>query len=108
MTEINLKINEAQLFQHLKDYAILVGRKWKGNKYLGDLMEKSRESGQFLVLSFLLHREQQSRKLWKETGFQEATLTKYISLINECLGKEVWRLTIHLEDENLRLSVGTA
>ena len=51
--------------------------------YLGDLMEKA-ESGQFLVLSFLLQDSQTTvKEAMEETGFSKATLTKYISLINE-------------------------
>ena len=76
--------------------------------YLGDLMEKA-ESGQFLVLSFLLQDSQTTvKKAMEETGFSKATLTKYISLINENALERGLELTIHLEDESLRLSVGTA
>ena len=74
--------------------------------YLGDLMEKA-ESGQFLVLSFLLQDSQTTvKKAMEETGFSKATLTKYISLINENALERGLELTIHLEDENLRLSIG--
>ena len=73
--------------------------------YLGDLMEKA-ESGQFLVLSFLLQDSQTTvKKAMEETGFSKATLTKYISLINENALERGLELTIHLEDENLRLSI---
>ena len=76
--------------------------------YLGDLMEKA-ESGQFLVLSFLLQDSQTTvKKTMEETGFSKATLTKYISLINENALERGLELTIHLDDESLRLSVGTA
>ena len=76
--------------------------------YLGDLMEKA-ESGQFLVLSFLLQDSQTTvKKAMEETGFSKATLTKYISLINENALERGLELTIHLEDENLRLSIGVA
>lgn len=76
--------------------------------YLGDLMEKA-ESGQFLVLSFLLQDSQTTvKKAMEETGFSKATLTKYISLINENALERGLELTIHLEDENLRLSIGAA
>ena len=76
--------------------------------YLGDLMEKA-ESGQFLVLSFLLQYSQTTvKKAMEETGFSKATLTKYISLINENALERGLELTIHLEDENLRLSIGAA
>ena len=76
--------------------------------YLGDLMEKA-ESGQFLVLSFLLQDSQTTvKETMEETGFSKATLTKYISLINENALERGLELTIHLEDENLRLSIGTA
>ena len=76
--------------------------------YLGDLMEKA-ESGQFLVLSFLLQDSQATvKEAMEETGFSKATLTKYISLINENALERGLELTIHLEDENLRLSIGTA
>ena len=74
--------------------------------YLGDLMEKA-ESGQFLVLSFLLQDSQTTvKKAMEETGFSKATLTKYISLINENALEIGLELTIHLEDENLRLLIG--
>ena len=74
--------------------------------YLGDLMEKA-ESGQFLVLSFLLQDSQTTvKEAMEETGFSKATLTKYISLINENAWERGLELTIHLEDENLRLSIG--
>ena len=76
--------------------------------YLGDLMEKA-ESGQFLVLSFLLQDSQATvKEAMEETGFSKATLTKYISLINENALERGLELTIHLDDESLRLSVGTA
>ena len=76
--------------------------------YLGDLMEKA-ESGQFLVLSFLLQDSQTTvKEAMEETGFSKATLTKYISLINENALERGLELTIHLDDESLRLSVGTA
>ena len=76
--------------------------------YLGDLMEKA-ESGQFLVLSFLLQDSQTTvKEVMEETGFSKATLTKYISLINENALERGLELTIHLDDESLRLSVGTA
>ena len=43
--------------------------------YLGDLMEKA-ESGQFLVLSFLLQEAQTTvKQAMEETGFSKATLT---------------------------------
>ena len=51
--------------------------------YLGDLMEKA-ESGQFLVLSFLLQESQTTvKQAMEETGFSKATLTKYVVLLND-------------------------
>ena len=51
--------------------------------YLADLMEKS-EAGQFIVLSYLQQHSTSSLKdVMSETGFSKATLTKYISLIND-------------------------
>ena len=76
--------------------------------YLGDLMEKA-DSGQFLVRSFLVQDSQATvKEAMEETGVSKATLTKYISLINENALERGLELTIHLDDESLRLSVGTA
>ena len=56
--------------------------------YLADLMEKS-EAGQFIVLSYLQQHSTSSLKdVMSETGFSKATLTKYISLINDKALKE--------------------
>ena len=74
--------------------------------YLGDLMEKA-ESGQFSILSFLLQESQTTVKaVMEETGFSKATLTKYVTLLNDKALDSGLELTIHLEDENLRLSIG--
>ena len=71
-------------------------------------MEKA-EAGQFLVLSFLLQDSQTTvKEAMEETGFSKATLTKYISLINENALERGLELTIHLDDESLRLSIGTS
>ena len=76
--------------------------------YLGDLMEKA-ESGQFSILSFLLQESQTTVKaVMEETGFSKATLTKYVTLLNDKALDSGLELTIHLEDENLRLSIGAA
>ena len=57
--------------------------------YLGDLMEKA-ESGQFSILSFLLQESQTTVKaVMEETGFSKATLTKYVTLLNDN-GFEQW------------------
>ena len=59
-------------------------------------MEKA-EAGQFLVLSFLLQDSQTTvKKAWKKQVFSKATLTKYISLINENALERGLELTIHL------------
>ena len=71
-------------------------------------MEKA-ESGQFSILSFLLQESQTTVKaVMEETGFSKATLTKYVTLLNEKALDSGLELTIHLEDENLRLSIGAA
>ena len=64
--------------------------------YLGDLMEKA-ESGQFSILSFLLQESQTTVKaVMEETGFSKATLTKYVTLLNEKALDSGLELTIHL------------
>ena len=71
-------------------------------------MEKA-ESGQFSILSFLLQESQTIVKaVMEETGFSKATLTKYVTLLNDKALDSGLELTIHLEDENLRLSIGPA
>ena len=71
-------------------------------------MEKA-ESGQFSILSFLLQESQTTVKaVMEETGFSKATLTKYVTLLNDRAMDSGLELTIHLEDENLRLSIGAA
>ena len=74
--------------------------------YLADLMEKS-EAGQFIVLAYLQqHSTSNLKAVISETEFSKATLTKYISLINDKAIEEKVDLTIHLQDETLSLSVG--
>lgn len=74
--------------------------------YLADLMEKS-EAGQFIVLSYLQQHSTSSLKdAMSETGFSKATLTKYISLINDKAMDHHVALSIQLQDETLSLSVG--
>ena len=74
--------------------------------YLADLMEKS-EAGQFIVLSYLQQHSTSSLKdVMSETGFSKATLTKYISLINDKAIDHHVALSIQLQDESLSLSVG--
>ena len=74
--------------------------------YLADLMEKS-EAGQFIVLSYLQQHSTSSLKdVMSETGFSKATLTKYISLINDKASDHHVALSIQLHDETLGLSVG--
>ena len=74
--------------------------------YLADLMEKS-EAGQFIVLSYLQQHSTSSLKdVMSETGFSKATLTKYISLINDKANEHYAALSIQLLDETLSLSVG--
>ena len=76
--------------------------------YLGDLMEKA-ESGQFLVLSFLLQEAQTTvKQAMEETGFSKATLTKYVVLLNDKAQEKVLDLKIRLADEILSLSIGPA
>ncbi|WP_061648380.1 helix-turn-helix domain-containing protein [Streptococcus pneumoniae] len=76
--------------------------------YLGDLMEKA-ECGQFSILSFLLQESQTTVKaVMEETGFSKATLTKYVTLLNDKALDSGLELAIHSEDENLRLSIGAA
>ena len=76
--------------------------------YLGDLMEIA-ESGQFLVLSFLLQKSLTTiKEAMEETVFSKATITKYLALVNENALERGLELTIHLDDESLHLSVGTA
>ena len=71
-------------------------------------MEKA-ESGQFSILSFLLQESQTTVKaVMEETGFSKATLTKYVTLLNDKALDSGLELNIHLEDENLRLSIGAA
>lgn len=71
-------------------------------------MEKA-ESGQFSILSFLLQESQTTVKaVMEETGFSKATLTKYVTLLNDKALDSGLELTIQLEDENLRLSIGAA
>lgn len=74
--------------------------------YLADLMEKS-EAGQFIVLSYLQQHSTSSLKaVMSETGFSKATLTKYISLINDKAMEHETALSIQLQDEALSLSIG--
>ena len=74
--------------------------------YLADLMEKS-EAGQFIVLSYLQQHSTSSLKdVMSETGSSKATLTKYISLINDKASDHHVALSIQLQDETLGLSVG--
>ena len=74
--------------------------------YLADLMEKS-EAGQFIVLSYLQQHSTSSLKdVMSETGFSKATLTKYISLINDKASDHHVALSIQLQDESLSLSIG--
>ena len=74
--------------------------------YLADLMEKS-EAGQFIVLSYLQQHSTSSLKdVMSETGFSKATLTKYISLINDKAADHHAALSIQLQDETLSLSIG--
>lgn len=74
--------------------------------YLADLMEKS-EAGQFIVLSYLQQHSISSLKdVISETGFSKATLTKYISLINDKAIEHHAALSIQLQDETLSLSIG--
>ena len=76
--------------------------------YLGDLMEKA-ESGQFLVLSFLLQESQTTvKQAMEETGFSKATLTKYVVLLNDKAQEKGLDLKIRLADEILSLSIGPA
>ena len=71
-------------------------------------MEKA-ESGQFSILSFLLQGSQTTVKaVMEETGFSKATLTKYVTLLNDKALDSALELNISLEDENLRLSIGAA
>ena len=71
-------------------------------------MEKA-ESGQFSILSFLLQESQTTVKaVMEETGFSKATLTKYVTLLNDKASDSGLELNISLEDENLRLSIGAA
>ena len=75
--------------------------------YLADLMEKS-EAGQFIVLAYLQqHSTSNLKAVISETEFSKATLTKYISLINDKTIEEKVDLTIHLQDETLSLSIGS-
>lgn len=65
-------------------------------------MEKA-ECGQFSILSFLLQESQTTVKaVMEETGFSKATLTKYVTLLNDKALDSGLELTIHSEDENLR------
>ena len=74
--------------------------------YLADLMEKS-EAGQFIVLSYLQQHSTSSLKaVMSETCFSKATLTKYISLINDKAVDHHAALSIQLQDETLSLSIG--
>ena len=71
-------------------------------------MEKA-ESGQFSILSFLLQESQTTVKaVMEETRFSKVTLTKYVTLLNDKALDSGLDLIIHLEDENLRLSIGAA
>lgn len=71
-------------------------------------MEKA-ECGQFSILSFLLQESQTTVKaVMEETGFSKATLTKYVTLLNDKALDSGLELAIHSEDENLRLSIGAA
>ena len=74
--------------------------------YIADLMEKS-EAGQFIVLSYLQQHSTSSLKaVISETGFSKATLTKYISLINDKAMEHETALSIQLQEETLSLSIG--
>ena len=44
----------------------------------------------------------------EETGFSKATLTKYVTLLNDKALNSGFRAEYLLEDENLRLSIGAA
>ena len=44
----------------------------------------------------------------EEIGFSKATLTKYVTLLNDKAWDSGLELNISLEDENLRLSIGAA
>ena len=69
-------------------------------------MEKA-EAGQFLVLSFLLQESQTTLKaLMEETGFSKATVTKYILFTNERAQTVGLDVQIHLQEEQVNLSVG--
>ncbi|SNE05589.1 regulatory protein [Streptococcus pneumoniae] len=61
-------------------------------------MEKA-ECGQFSILSFLLQESQTTVKAaMEETGFSKATLTKYVTLLNDKALDSGLELTIHSED----------
>ena len=69
-------------------------------------MEKA-EAGQFLVLSFLLQESQTTLKaLMEETGFSKATVTKYILFTNERAQTVGLDVQIHLQEEQVNLSIG--
>ena len=69
-------------------------------------MEKA-EAGQFLLLSFLLQESQTTLKaLMEETGFSKATVTKYILFTNERAQTVGLDVQIHLQEEQVNLSVG--
>ena len=75
--------------------------------HLADLMEKS-EGGQFLILSHLQqHSPSSLSEVMEETDFSKATLNKYLTLINDKAKENQLALSIELEDENLRLLVGS-
>ena len=75
--------------------------------HLADLMEKS-EGGQFLILSHLQqHSPSSLSEVMAETEFSKATLNKYLALINDKAQENQLALSIELEDENLRLLVGS-
>ncbi len=75
--------------------------------HLADLMEKS-EGGQFLILSHLQQNSPSSlSEVMAETEFSKATLNKYLALINDKAKENQLALSIELEDENLRLLIGS-
>ena len=69
-------------------------------------MEKS-EAGQFIVLSYLQQHSTSSLKdVMSETGFSKATLTKYISLINDKAMDHHVALSIQLQGRNAQSVIG--
>ena len=70
-------------------------------------MEKA-ESGQFSILSFLLRVSDDRQGCNGGNRISKATLTKYVKFLNDKAFDSGLELTISLEDENLRLSIGAA